>query len=184
MDYIRIEAEAILNKMGIKRLPIELKAVCAYLGIELKQSNLLHHDGMLLQSHKNNIIIVDKKQRTERKRFTIAHEIGHYVMGHRGISYLGGKDAIEEQEANVFASELLMPTKYMLHLWSLESLYMGLVAGVFDVSQTAALIGIEQLYKRHWEITSKNPYEIKSLRAEYDCSFEMQSTGFKWPGYI
>ena len=52
-----------------------------------------------------------------RQRFTIAHEIGHILLGHEGIShrdtsYTIYKDLIErmnEVSANAFAAELLMP---------------------------------------------------------------------------
>jgi Zn-dependent peptidase ImmA (M78 family) len=52
-----------------------------------------------------------------RKRFTIAHEIGHYVLHphepqdrqHVSKDFAIWHDASEEAEANIFAAELLMP---------------------------------------------------------------------------
>lgn len=52
-----------------------------------------------------------------RARFTVAHEIGHYVMHplvphdrqHTARDFTIWNDASEEAEANVFAAELLMP---------------------------------------------------------------------------
>jgi Zn-dependent peptidase ImmA (M78 family) len=51
-----------------------------------------------------------------RRRFTIAHEIGHYVLhsgeglqrDDRAGNFTGWNDASEEAEANLFAAELLM----------------------------------------------------------------------------
>lgn len=56
-----------------------------------------------------------------RQRFTIAHEIGHILLGHEGIShrdtsYTVYKDLIErmnEVSANAFAAELLMPERLL-----------------------------------------------------------------------
>lgn len=66
-------------------------------------------------------IVVAQKYRPEWRRFTMAHEIGHWII-HPGISYhrdrplTGGERAnmsrpAEEQEADIFASELVMPRK-------------------------------------------------------------------------
>lgn len=69
-------------------------------------------------------IMYDKKQNTGRRAYTIAHELGHFVL-HRQLvddepNFNGGfhcsKDAVEhgagtdiEKEANEFAASLLMP---------------------------------------------------------------------------
>lgn len=50
------------------------------------------------------------KQSTCRKRFDIAHEIGHFVL-HR---FIATGDVQTEQEANMFASAFLLPEKVML----------------------------------------------------------------------
>ena len=44
-----------------------------------------------------------------RRRFTIAHEIGHMLFGHVCFKNKGLKDD-NEKEADVFAAELLIPT--------------------------------------------------------------------------
>lgn len=58
---------------------------------------------------------VNRNNSMARKRFTIAHELGHYCLHHRDgdeISYADLRSTIsspKEAEANRFASELLMP---------------------------------------------------------------------------
>lgn len=52
------------------------------------------------------IIIVNKKFSNDRKRFTIAHELGHLLL-HNGFPISDYRD--KELEANKFASEFLMP---------------------------------------------------------------------------
>lgn len=57
-----------------------------------------------------NIIFYNQDESTERIRFSIAHELGHYTMNH--ITNLDKDDElyiIQEQEANSFAAQLLMP---------------------------------------------------------------------------
>jgi hypothetical protein len=68
-----------------------------------------------------NRIVVAQKHRLEWRRFTIAHEIGHWVLHanmnyHRDRPMNGGERANSarpqaEQEADTFAAELLMPGK-------------------------------------------------------------------------
>lgn len=56
-----------------------------------------------------------------RQRFTIAHEIGHILLGHEGISYRDPNyqkyndfiKRMNEVNANSFAAELLMPEKLL-----------------------------------------------------------------------
>ena len=62
-------------------------------------------------------IRVRADQKPRRARFTIAHEIGHYVLHpkvphdreHTAKDFTIWHDATEEAEANVFAAELLLP---------------------------------------------------------------------------
>ncbi len=65
--------------------------------------------------------MVAQKYKPEYRRFTTAHEIGHWVLHpsglyHRDRPLSGGEGAngtrpAEEQEADVFAAELTMPQK-------------------------------------------------------------------------
>lgn len=60
----------------------------------------------------NPVIIVNKAFSNDRKRFTLAHELGHVIM-HLDIknSYTNTRNI--EEEAHIFASEFLMPENYI-----------------------------------------------------------------------
>ena len=57
-------------------------------------------------------VLEDAKAGRVRARFTIAHELGHYFLGHKGRNrrnldksvYANARSRIEENEANLFAS--------------------------------------------------------------------------------
>jgi Zn-dependent peptidase ImmA (M78 family) len=86
----------------------------------------LHFDGMLVFSAERFFIYcnLDKAGTKEnpRARFTVAHELGHFFLDehrtvlcsgknlHHGSSYEYVSKSIVEQEADLFASHLLMPT--------------------------------------------------------------------------
>lgn len=59
----------------------------------------------------NLVILYNPYEPIARQRFTIAHELGHYLLGH-GSANRGNKrsnSAMIEVQANKFAAELLMP---------------------------------------------------------------------------
>ena len=64
----------------------------------------------------NDTIYVNMFDVEKRQRFTKAHEIGHYVLGHEGTHYRHSVPipTVKEREANNFAAELLMPKKLIL----------------------------------------------------------------------
>lgn len=61
---------------------------------------------------KKYIITVNQNHHENRRRFTIAHELGHYTLGHgakEDVIYRNGNSDPDEVEANAFAAEILMP---------------------------------------------------------------------------
>ena len=96
--------------------------VARSLGLEVQYCNASGFDGALVcskENHAGTILVKDSIRETGRVRFTIAHEIAHYVLPHHGVngSICRTKDVEswdeslpeEECEANVFAGELLIP---------------------------------------------------------------------------
>lgn len=75
--------------------------------------------------HEQRVIALNRNDYATRKRFTIAHELGHFLL-HCGDTndfyerYKKGLDRgqrdIEENEANRFATELLMPKSAVLQV--------------------------------------------------------------------
>lgn len=69
-------------------------------------------DGISFISKKGYpIIVVNKSFSNDRKRFTIAHELGHILMhDERNFAISDFRnEKVKEEEANIFASEFLMP---------------------------------------------------------------------------
>jgi Zn-dependent peptidase ImmA (M78 family) len=107
-------------------------------------------DGALVRDSQRGRILVNQAIRERgRKRFTIAHEIGHYIL-HRDPSNSCVPRVVEgwqegqpehERQADVFASELLLPTKdvagRLCGRWPSMSV-VGDIAEHFGTSMTAA----------------------------------------------
>ena len=90
-----------------------------------------------------NAIYVNKNDTLQRKRFTIAHEIGHLMLNHYcdkpihrdGISSEGTNTL--EIQANAFAAELLMPKELVVYAFDVLGTIAG-IAEIFEVSFLAA----------------------------------------------
>jgi len=78
-----------------------------------------------------------------RKRFTIAHELGHFVLGHERAprdypdSFGSRVGSPIEVQANQFAAELLMPVEAVRYLVSIGTDSIDELASIFDVSKVA-----------------------------------------------
>lgn len=114
-----VEARKLLHRGGFE-VPIDLQVVCEYLGLKLLIGDLDTLDGLFLakQGGGMGIIVVNEHRCRARKRFTIAHEIGHAVLNHFSISFSDGNglnnSSWQERQANTFAAELLMPRDFLL----------------------------------------------------------------------
>lgn len=108
IDPVRC-AKEVRSILGFEHQPIRdlYKAVESFgiFIIELDLSSLNAGkllDGFTLQGERA-MVFLNGALPLERKRFTLAHELGHLVMHPSGSTRNG------EEQANVFASELLMP---------------------------------------------------------------------------
>lgn len=108
--------------------PLPLDELAQVAGIkEIAELQTEGFEGMLMTDAEKSsgVILVKANGNPQRKRFTIAHELGHYLLPwHRQTKYSCTSESIKdvgddsrasrllemEQEANAFASELLMPT--------------------------------------------------------------------------
>ena len=114
-------AKRLLGELDIKTAPIYPRKIAKELGIYVWEKEAEGgYDGYLISVNDTWGIMVNSAVRSKtRKRFTVAHELGHYYIDyHKRISYrCFGKDLEDlssdarqdEREANEFAVELLMP---------------------------------------------------------------------------
>ena len=116
----QLAARQLLDEVGAPSVPLDLKRICKSLGIRLYPLDGDGIDAMFLHIPPSPpMITYNANSSSVRCRFSIAHELGHFALSHRPISFsdlFGGdlsRDAGQEREANIFAAELLMP-KVML----------------------------------------------------------------------
>jgi hypothetical protein len=113
-------ANALLKSLHLIGVP-DVFEVARELKLKVKEEALESCDGVLVRPKgiARGIIAINANIRSGgRKRFTVAHEIGHFVLpGHEGaicsrndIEGWGGRDKERERQADEFAAELLIPS--------------------------------------------------------------------------
>ena len=119
-------ALSILNDFGIDEPnKVNIEDIVLALEIPFQYKKMQGCDGRILHGNNKSIITISNSIEFEtRKRFTIAHELGHYLLHRKepiqhtdnisSLSWYNDKSktgiALQEYEANMFASELLLPT--------------------------------------------------------------------------
>lgn len=155
----------LLIDLRISELPVNTVNVCAELEIKLHYYEPTDEsDGMSCYINGMPHIYVSSEVSPERRRFTIAHELGHIILGHVGKYELVNRepspdDNPVEQAANVFASRLLSPACV---LWGCNVRTAEQIQELCKISQTAAEYRakrMNELYKRNRFLTS--PLEQK-----------------------
>jgi hypothetical protein len=157
--------ERLLRSLGIERPEeIDLEAVAWSLGAKVKYRPLKSCEARICGCGDKAIISVDNTKIPQRRRFSVAHEIGHWTY-HRGqllvcrssdIGSFGGfrKGATSpEFVADQFASELLLPAYILAPVLSqyksLNLKTVGEIAGAFKASRTATAIRLVQSNRFH-----------------------------------
>lgn len=151
--YIKEVADIILREYN-KPFPVDVIEIAKSYGLEVLEGNFDRPDvsGMLDMSAYPQRIIVAASDSFVRKRFSIAHEFGHFVLQHQERALQKGKQRmvsyrdnvskmgfdIEEIEANFFAANLLMPTDEVMKLYH-NGYSNGEMAEYFNVSMSAML---------------------------------------------
>ena len=125
------------------------------LGFEVYDAEFRNNNvaGKIVFSNDEKAIYVNKNDIPVRKKFTVAHEIGHFVLHHGGgdgnfrmVDYRGMNEGFDQREweANQFAASLLMPKEMTERKWR-ELQDVDDLAAEMGVSKMAAAIRLMNL---------------------------------------
>ncbi|MEJ0000941.1 MAG: ImmA/IrrE family metallo-endopeptidase [Verrucomicrobiota bacterium] len=166
--HIQELADSLLSELRIVRPPVDVEkiararnAIIHRGAVEKKVSGYLFREAR----GRTAVIGVNNSQHEHRQRFTIAHELGHFllhsgedlhldqvfVVKNRDERSAEGED-LEEVEANLFAAELLMPEQFlrrdveeMKEFDFFEEIEVKQLADLYKVSQQAMVIRLTHL---------------------------------------
>lgn len=157
-NFGSIHAQKVLNESGLKDLlNFSLEdLIFSYVG-GIKEGNIVGAEGRIMFNHGEALITINSSITVlGRRRFVLAHELGHYVMHKDQLVAHSDNDKTlsdwykngpQEIQANDFAKELLMPINSFKPLaqgkFSLQQI--DHLAEKFQTSKTATLLRYRDL---------------------------------------
>jgi IrrE N-terminal-like domain len=157
--------------------PVDVSGLAKAIGINVWESDSLPGDvsGQIIRDPLNGgaegySILVRSSDSYVRRRFTVAHELAHFIL-HRGSigsffsddsMYRSGLPNQQEIEANRYAANLLMPIPLLRRHVALSGLDSAKLAAVFEVSEAAMKIRLDGVFLRPG--SGKSDTLIKRLR--------------------
>jgi Zn-dependent peptidase ImmA (M78 family)/DNA-binding XRE family transcriptional regulator len=159
-------AYQLLEIQDIKEPPVPVEEVAQGVGIPVREWHFPNEiSALLVQSRQLVAIGVNQQHGEARKRFSIAHELGHAVLGHMEKLYIeftapellpkhGPEREKDEREANWFAADLLMPIDWIREDWKRYKGNLHEMADHYGVSEQALWIRLQQFNLTQGVITS------------------------------
>jgi len=149
-------AKKIINKYNYSKdtLPVDVRLIMKDMNFIVKDIYLPDSVSAVLDTRNDQpIVLVQKIHGKKRKRFSLAHELGHYILksSPRSIhldrhtffrSHLSSSGIdLEEIRANRFAAEMLMPTDILLKILSED------MPDLIDSEEIDSLAALKELAK-------------------------------------
>lgn len=153
----------ILKRLGMyEPEDIDLDLIAFDLGAEVKREPLSDCEGHILGTSTKAIITINEASRLERQRFSLGHELGHWVNDRgKNLTYRCTTDDMrqrsmrqedfrqnKEVRANQFSAEILMPdfifNRYTRNL-DITTTTVKYLANTFNVSLTSVAIRLVEL---------------------------------------
>jgi Zn-dependent peptidase ImmA (M78 family) len=165
LSRTEIEARAsdVLREHGLRTVPINPVILAKRLGMAVNNAKFSDEGvaGMIAKHGDEVMLLINREDPPYRKRFTIAHELGHhflhlladgeFVDGEenlfrqpKGDPNSWTPDQRREYQANMFAAALLMPEQAVRKAWGAQ-IALDQMARLFNVSEQAMGIRIDQL---------------------------------------
>ena len=118
IKYIENLTLKALESINCEDPPVPIEKVAKKFDLTVVEFDFSDTISGVLKTQKK-VIGVNRKHHPIRRRFTVAHELGHFLLGHelnKGGDLIDDnfeKPVSSEREANLFASFLLMPKEWI-----------------------------------------------------------------------
>jgi hypothetical protein len=150
---IRRQAARLLQSAGVSREPVSLRDVVSALNLEVVRAagEPFFCEAALEPVGDGHQIVLRGATSEQRRRFTIAHEVGHFVLHPQRLAPERGGDPgnaawqQQEREADQFAAELLMPEDLLREAVVRHGPDVSRLADQFQVSRPAMQTRLRRL---------------------------------------
>lgn len=122
VEKIESAAEQLLAQLGVREIPVPIEEIARSLQMRVSRAPSRDFSGLLIRKDGRALIGINSREAPVRQRFTIAHEIGHFVLHPQKDAFVdyrrergeGETRPPRERHADMFAAALLMPRKQLL----------------------------------------------------------------------
>ena len=147
-----MKAAELLRNADITEPPVDVKGIAESLFLQIVESSISRHSGRAILDH--GTIYVNTSESPAAQRFSIGHEVGHYILHPDGFVFSEHEDPESElyarepdkgleREAEYFSGVLLIPPK-----WLSQDVDAGLMpdqlARRYLVSRDALFVALDQ----------------------------------------
>lgn len=146
------------------RFPLDPSALARSLGIHVKALDHLPitATGLSFEQGGEFFLAYLPSGNSRRDRFTIAHELGHILLGHVSPSRI--YTPYQEEQANIFASRILAPLVLIKHYELRDAEEVG---AFFGLSKEAS----ENRLKRFHEVEPRGKFLTSPLEKKYYTTY-------------
>lgn len=159
---------------GIDKLPVSVNVIAKMLDIKVIKNSDIHElkkgeRGVTMEINGKWYIVFDDNEPVPVCRFTVAHELGHILLGHTMYQKKKYRTFVfrdeEEQEADMFAVRLLAPACVLHELQVLNS---NDIAQLCNISLQSAMYRAERMK----ELEKRNKWYTHPLEQQVYNQFE------------
>jgi hypothetical protein len=179
-------AKALLAELKVSGSP-DSRSIAAQLQLDVTELDVQGFDGGLVRAQGTPfgaIIVRGSIREPGRKSFTVAHEIGHFVLpGHDGGGAVCGSSDIGnwadasrelEREADEFAAELLLPTDHTRPKFKGQSPSLNIIQTVASESN----VSLSATARRYCDLVSERCAVVWSKNGKISWYKPSQEFGF------
>lgn len=163
-EEIEKKAEDVLIAHNLFTIPVDVVKIANHNGVGIFNAKFSEDNisGMLAKRGNNVTMLINQSDYPNRKRFSIAHELGHHFLHlfedgeivdteidlfrfETNSNNSQDQIRIREIQANQFAAAILMPAGLVKKYFHDESSELEVLAGLFKVSEEAMGYRLNQL---------------------------------------
>ncbi|MFA6486493.1 MAG: ImmA/IrrE family metallo-endopeptidase [Candidatus Magasanikbacteria bacterium] len=117
---IQLMTKKILQHFNVTQAPIPVEQIAEKMNIKISYAPSTDYSGILIRKDGGALMGINSDESPGRRRFTVAHELGHYFLEKGNAVSIDYRDnnsrpdkTVHETNADFFAANLLMP-KWLL----------------------------------------------------------------------